>query len=359
MRRKVLVDLHRLRNPNSGLGRVAWGIAKELEKFPDGDGDIEFVFLLHGKTKNNTALQTERISLIRKYMPFFCVKYDLWHAIHQSSRLMPNSKKDLYIVTIHDLIFLHDKTRKEANKRLKKLQSKINRASAVVFISKFTEKEVLKHLIIPKNTLTRVVYNGVEDTQEIQVQKPAFFKGNKFLFAIAEITSKKNFAVLLSFIEKLPDYNLIIAGSKKSSYAMEMEAKIKELNLTDRVIMPGMISEREKYFLYQECEAFLFPSLFEGFGLPIIEAMRFGKPVFLSESSCLPEIGGKHAFYWTHFESQYMKDLFLEKMELFKGNKHLKKEMITYSESFSWERNVREYISLYKEILKKHNRMKA
>ena len=76
--------------------------------------------------------------------------------------------------------------------------------------------------------------------------------------------------------------------------------------LEERIILPGEISDMDKYWLYKNCEAFVFPSMYEGFGLPVIEAMNFGKPVFLSTFSSLPEVGGKYALYWENFDSQLM-----------------------------------------------------
>jgi len=149
----------------------------------------------------------------------------------------------------------------------------------------------------------------------------------------------------------LKDFNLIIAGNKSDKYAKELEADVLTKGLQNKIILPGEISDDDKYWLYQNCEAFVFPSMYEGFGLPIIEAMNFGRPVFLSTYSSLPEIGNKYAFYWENFNSQYMSDIFREKMIEFSQNTDKQVAMKQYAHQFTWEKNVEEYVRLYKEIL--------
>ena len=90
----------------------------------------------------------------------------------------------------------------------------------------------------------------------------------------------------------------------------------------------------------------------EGFGIPTIEAMRFGKPVFLSNSTSLPEIGGKHAFYWDHFEPKYMAEIFIKEIITYNAKKDWYSEQyIKRAKSFDWNKAAKQYIELYKTIL--------
>ncbi|MBL4867407.1 MAG: glycosyltransferase [Pseudomonadales bacterium] len=79
----------------------------------------------------------------------------------------------------------------------------------------------------------------------------------------------------------MPQYKLFIAGKNDTAYAARIREEIQALGLSDRVQLVGVIPEEDKYMLYESCVAFLFPSITEGFGLPVIEAMSFGTPVFL------------------------------------------------------------------------------
>ena len=143
---------------------------------------------------------------------------------------------------------------------------------------------------------------------------------------------------------------MVIAGDNATGYGKKMRESITSLGIGDRVILPGPVSEAEKLYLYQNCKAFFVPSIAEGFGLPVIEAMIAGKPVFCSDQTSLTEIGDQHAFYWNSFEPEAMLDIFTSGMNQFTD--HARDAAIQYSRQFTWERNVREYIELYRRLLK-------
>ena len=112
------------------------------------------------------------------------------------------------------------------------------------------------------------------------------------------------------------------------------------------------MSDEEKVWWYSHCDAFVFPSISEGFGLPVVEAMSLGKPVFISNLTSLPEIGGPEAFYWESFDPDIMTEVFKKGM-LEYGSDRTKAERIRkWSERFSWENTARDYLKLYKDILK-------
>ncbi|MGZ5243272.1 MAG: glycosyltransferase family 4 protein, partial [Bacteroidia bacterium] len=278
---------------------------------------------------------------------------DLWHAIHQDSAYMPGSRNSSYLLTIHDLNFLEEKSQPKAKLRLKNLQKKADRAQAITCISKFTESVVKQHLQL-NNKLVTTIYNGVEDITNFPKQRPPFLQKNEpFLFAMGVIKSKKNFHVLVDFLSALPTkYKLILAGNKAGTYSKEIEELAAIKGLKDKFVVCGTVSPSEKAYLYANCEAFLFPSKCEGFGLPVIEAMQFGKPVFLSTYSSLPEIGGLHAFYWQTFDPDYMAAFFTESMKYFYDTPNMAAHMMEYSKTFSWKKNAAQYLDLYSQLLK-------
>ena len=143
---------------------------------------------------------------------------------------------------------------------------------------------------------------------------------------------------------------LVIAGENKSGYAEEIKGIAKKLNISDRLIMPGIITDEQKYWLYKNCEAFVFPSLTEGFGLPVVEAMSCGKPVFLSDSSSLPEIGGEQAFYWKDFDADKMKVIFETGMKQFSADASAAQKNINRAELFSWKTAAEKYSELYRSV---------
>jgi len=101
----------------------------------------------------------------------------------------------------------------------------------------------------------------------------------------------------------------------------------------------------------KNCLAFLFPSTAEGFGLPVIEAMYFGKPILLSSCTSLPEIGGDCAYYFDHFEPEHMRSVLKNSLEDYKKNLPLEK-IKTRGRSFSWETAAAQYIEIYRTLIK-------
>ena len=110
--------------------------------------------------------------------------------------------------------------------------------------------------------------------------------------------------------------------------------------------------------MYSNCKAVLFPSRFEGMGFPPVEAMRFGKPVFASTFSSIPEVSEDHAYYWESFDPGEMSRFFLEKIEEFTKNPALPGILKNHSLKFTWEANLKAYIALFKDIMDELNKNK-
>lgn len=349
---KILVDLGKLTDLYSGLGQVSLHFGRALAE--ENNGRFELTYLIPKGTEKyfEDGVNFEYLSFKNRYLPFLGKKYDLWHAIHQDSAYMPGARNTSYLLTIHDLNFLEEKSAGKAQIRLKRLQKKVERAKAITCISKFTEKAVKQKLEL-NNKPVSTIYNGVEDITNFPKQRPAFLQKNEpFLLAMGVIKEKKNFHVLVDFLAALPTkYKLILAGNKTDNYSKEIEELAAKKGLKDRFIVCGTVSPSEKAYLYANCEAFLFPSKCEGFGLPVIEAMQFGKPVFLSTYSSLPEIGGLHAFYWQNFDPDYMAAFFTESMKYFYETPYMAAHMIEYAKGFSWNKNAAQYLDLYSQLL--------
>ncbi len=352
MKKNILIDLDRLKNIHTGLGQVSLNFGKELAKIKDED--LHFTFLLPKEFVNSfgTNVSYEVVSLKRRWFPAMCKDYDLWHSLHQDASYLPGRRNMPYVLTVHDLNFLSEKSPGKAKKRLKILQKKIDRASEIVAISDFTKNKIEKHLDISGKEV-KLIYNGVEVLEFPESNKPEFVPEGEFLLSIGVIKEKKNVEVLLPFLEKLPDnYTLIIAGDKSSAYAKKIQSEISRKSLSDRIIMPGEVSDEEKYWLLKNCSAVLFPSKFEGMGMPPIEAMRLGKAVLASSFSSIPEICRDKAFYWNNFEPDYMVNVFFRSITGFYDNKRNAEEIQEYSKKFLWTKNVQAYLKLYRELLK-------
>jgi glycosyltransferase involved in cell wall biosynthesis len=112
--------------------------------------------------------------------------------------------------------------------------------------------------------------------------------------------------------------------------------------------MTGQVSDGDRQWLYEQCEAFVFPSLTEGFGFPVLEAMQCGKPVFMSRRTSLPEVGGSLGFYWDSFGAEHMAAVFRAGMAAVAGMPGLAR---AHAAEFSWENAARGYLGVYRSVL--------
>jgi glycosyltransferase involved in cell wall biosynthesis len=146
------------------------------------------------------------------------------------------------------------------------------------------------------------------------------------------------------------EFDLIIAGKNSTKEALQIGEYIHNNNIKN-VHLIGKISELDKQYLYKNSQGLLFPSLREGFGLPIIEAMTFGIPCFLSNNTCLPEIGGNLSYYWDEYDSEYMANIVKNGLNHFNNNPNIKNQMLQRSKEFSWSNAADSYLNIYKSML--------
>lgn len=344
--KKVLIGLDKLSNPNSGFGRVSIDYANALED----TSDFEFTYLIPSDYEGSIAKgkRTIRLNWWRRNFPFYQKEFDLIHAVHHRPEFRIRKDKKL-LLTIHDLSFAYVHTKREMRKLKRKLCRLLRQSTALAFISDFTRQDCIEKLHVPEHLMTKRIYDGVSLLKKVETA-PDNLPDKKILFSIGVFSRRKNFAALLPFIELLPDdYILVLAGNNNTGYGSFVEFTIGEMGLKNRVILTGEINEEEKSFLYHHCDAFLFPSLVEGFGLPLIEAMQTGKPVFASKKSSLAELGKDYVYYWEDMSPEAMKEVFEKGMADFSPEKAKAEQ--EYALSFTWQENVKQYLAYYKEIL--------
>ncbi|MDO8365547.1 MAG: glycosyltransferase family 1 protein [Saprospiraceae bacterium] len=382
----IALEMERLRNPYSGLGQYclqlghaflpAIALAKEgsaiaLAKEEHEAMSLEFACLV----------PAERMGEFGNGMTYKAVKpwhkiigpsfgESLWHCMHQDSEYMPRSRKTPLAITIHDLNFLDRPDYSEAKKsrRLKAMQQKINRAKGLVYISEYVQKWVRKHLEVPVEMVERVIYNGGSFKLQVESVKfqassvqgpPSFGKPtagktsniqDPFLFSIG-IHPKKNYHVLMPLLAENKEFKWIIAGPDSRGYKAKIEQEAARYGVSDRIEFCGPVGDEAKLEYYKNSTALLFPSLSEGFGLPVVEAMSLGKPVFLSDRTSLPEIGGSEAYYFKDFEPQTLIETFSAGLKDFNNDPDKPKRMKAWASQFTWEKAADQYIEFYQQLL--------
>ncbi|MGB5027777.1 MAG: glycosyltransferase family 1 protein, partial [Chitinophagaceae bacterium] len=277
--------------------------------------------------------------------------YDIWHATYQNTHYIPMLNKKIKVVlSIHDLNFMYDEKKSTAkkNKYLQYLQRLINRADVIVCISEYSKKDVLQHCDIKSKPLF-VIHNGSNLLQKPELTLGSYKPQKPFLFSIGVIHRKKNFHVLLPLLQQ-NTMELLIAGKHDDeNYLSFIQNKSKELGVQDNVHLLGRVTENEKSWYFNNCSAFAFPSISEGFGLPVVEAMSCGKPLFLSDRTALPEIGGDVSFYFHDFNAEHVQKVFHDGMELYNAN-GFRKKIKDRSYNFNWHTAAREYLDVYRSL---------
>jgi glycosyltransferase involved in cell wall biosynthesis len=227
----------------------------------------------------------------------------------------------------------------------------VKRAVALTTASRHAADEIREHLDIDGKEIAIIPHGVCVQPDEAPAARPKFLAPGPFLFTIGDITPKKNFHTLVDLAVRLPEFRIVIAGSKSTEYAQRIEREVADKQLTDRVVLPGKVSDAERAWLYQNCGAFLFPSRSEGFGLPVIEAMSCGRPVFCSHATSLPEVGGDLAFYWHDLDSDTMASVVRAGLETVERDSMFAERLRDHAAQFTWPRAARAYLALYQQVL--------
>jgi glycosyltransferase involved in cell wall biosynthesis len=163
---------------------------------------------------------------------------------------------------------------------------------------------------------------------------------------------KKNFHILPYLLVGNHLYLIISGYEYDLRYKNQVIEVAKKLGVENRMIITGPVSESDKYRYIRDCEIFAFPSLAEGFGLPVIEAMRFGKKTLLSRHTCLPEIGGDCSYYLDSDDPEYLIDFAKNQLIDIINENADKEKIINWSKKYSWDEAAKGYEKLYDRLLK-------
>lgn len=280
---------------------------------------------LHAKSNFSPAAASPlHLKITNRVLPFKRL-WTLWKLSAEMKKnppdvlFVPSHVLPLYlpkksVITIHDTAFRHLKKSYsflEYHYLNWSTKFAVKNATKIIVPSEATKKDLIEFFNCPKGKIT-VIQHGFEPPNFTQADIDKVFrnseifkyfditKNSPYIFFVGRLESKKNLARLIEafekFLKKYPDYRLILAGKRGTGFEQILKT-VNRLKLNQKVIMPGYITEEEKAVLYKYCQIFAFPSLYEGFGLPILEAFYYEKPVLTSFVSCLPEVAGDAVYY--------------------------------------------------------------
>lgn len=340
-----------------GVSRYYIELKKELEKYRDFKIDIKVLFprnvyLRQEQNKRIYALKNQYlrlgIEIVNKiFNMILCLvnRYDIVHITWNSRYLNRLCKKKL-IVTIHDMI--HELYMKEDKVEIRNKRRAIEDATLILAVSNSTKRDILKIYPYIDEKKIRIIYHGTNHLPiaeaPVGIEIP-----EKYLLYVGKKEGYKNGLFFINCIDDLlalkNDLYFIFIGG--GDWNEEERAVINKYS--DRVIQM-QVSDAELAYMYQNALAFVYPSLYEGFGLPILEAYDNNCPVVCSNTSSLPEVGGDAALY---FDPTDKKEMIAQIMKVI-NDPFLKKEMIKKglerTKIFAWENTAKEIYAAYKSV---------
>ena len=259
-------------------------------------------------------------------------KIDLYHGLTGELPYGIEKTNIKTIVTIHDLIFVrYPELYKSFDRKVyfKKFKYACDIADVVLAITEQTKQDIIDFLNINPDKI-KVVYQGCHNAfkedlstsfQDEVIKK--YNLPNDFILNVGAVIERKNVLTLVKSVNKTKD-NLVIVGSG-SRYFQEVIKYVDKNNLKERVYFLNGLSMEEIVVLYRKAKLFVYPSIFEGFGIPIIEALYSRTPVITSKGSCFPEAGGPDSCY---LNDPYDVDELVKAIDVIKNDEAYKNTMI-------------------------------
>ena len=351
---RIVLDCEPLKDRNSGFSHFVVPLAHELIRQNHRYRLYAYVPPAEVGGLGGAGVHYLPQRSFHKYFNPLSYGFQLWHATSQLSWYVPTSPLTKVVLTVHDLNFLHENPDERTYARqLAMVRRNLRRADYLVTISDYVRQDILRHadlLGYRPTTPLRYVRRGVEPLAPVPAgHAPAYAPRRPFLFGLGTINSKKNWHTLPLLLQD-NDYELVIAGSfAEGEYVKTIEAAAAEAGVTGRVHVLTRISEADKTWYYQHCLAYMQPSLAEGFGLPVVEAMQLGKPVFLSRLTSLPEVGGAAAYYFDDFMPASMRQVLATGLAQHTPARAAAAQ--AQARQFSWAQAAADYLNVYQELL--------
>jgi glycosyltransferase involved in cell wall biosynthesis len=350
---RIGIDVGILREKKRGVGRYLSNLLEQFSRLSSDDdiylyspGPIHYDFI---KNQNWHArfgtlplpgsfwLQTQCKNYIKKdgidlfFSPAHVLPLNLPETIRK-------------VLAVHDLVaILYPETMTNYNRFIHNIffAKSLKSADSIITMSEATKQSIIDKFKIDDNRIN-VIYEGVSESfkpyqpEQVRSVLNRYGLNKPYLLSVGTLEPRKNYPLLLKAFRDLKiDYDLVIIG--KTGWKFEkVFTTINELQLSKRVKILGYVKDDDLPFFYNGAEIFVFPSIYEGFGLPILEALACGTPVICSNSSSLPEVGGDAVIY---FSPDSMDELVLKINQLL-TNSELKKVLIqkglSRAKLFTW-----------------------
>lgn len=372
---RIGIDARFYGSLGKGLGRYTHKLIENLEKVDDENR--YFIFL----RKENFAEYNPRNANFQKVladccwytfaeqlnMPRILAKYDL-DLVHFPHFNVPVFYRKNFIITIHDLILLHFPTTRGTTLNslfywLKFLaykftiNSAIKRSKKILAVSSFTKEDILANYGVPENKIA-VTYEACDDFCSFSVQdnreilkKYGIIK--PYVMYVGNAYPHKNLEKLVSAFARIGEVrkNLCLVLVGKEDYFHQRLARLVKKKNIKNVIFAGFVPDGDLDGLYRNASLYVFPSLYEGFGLPPLEAMAKGTPVVSSDHPCMKEVLGESAYYFNAKKEEKIVKAVLLVLGDEKLREELRKKGYEQIKKYSWKKMAVETLKIYKNCL--------
>ncbi|MCM8783420.1 MAG: glycosyltransferase family 4 protein [Candidatus Omnitrophica bacterium] len=340
-----------VKNEKTGIGQYTYNLLKIISKI-----DHHHRYLLYSRIRPFSGKKNPRIKsknfrffterFFKRPQVFFS-KIDLYHS--SSYDLFPPKEKK-FVLTVHDVIvkaYPEGHSSDTVEKVTRVMSSALGRADGIMTVSENTKQDVIRYFKCSADKI-KVIHLGAgeeffplkeTDKEKAKSLLKKFGIKDKFVLFVGTIEPRKNLRNLISAFNKLKEeipHQLVIVGMKGWG-TDEVFNLVEELSLKDRVIFTGYLPQTDINFFYNLCECFVYPSFYEGFGLPIVEAMQTGCPVITSNTSSCAEIGKNTALL---VEPGYIDSIAEAILKVVKDknlNQELRQKSLRRAKDFSWK----------------------
>lgn len=285
---------------------------------------------------------------------------ELFHGLSNELPLNMGRSNIKSIVTIHDLIFLrYPQYYAFVDRKIYayKFRKACQHAHRIIAISECTKQDIIRLFHIPQEKIS-VVYQGCDPAfaqpatpakkQEVRAKHHL---PSRYVLSVGSIEERKNALLLVQALGSLAaDVHLVLIG-RRTAYTQQVEQYMHTNGLADRVHILHGIPFDDLPAIYQQCEVFAYPSRFEGFGIPIVEALHSGVPVVAATGSCLEEAGGPHSVYVDPDDAVALASALARIL----SHPAVREAMVSngraYVERFSKEEQAKSLMKIYREVL--------
>lgn len=355
-------------NP-SGLGNYSRTLIDSLSKYYPGEEYI--LFSPECSTLYSPGLKTVTPGTIAgKLFPSYWRSYscvndmnreavEIYHGLSNELPFSISESKAKKITTVHDLIFMrHPEWYPAIDSYFykKKFRHACRASDVIIAVSRQTKKDIEEFFGTDTNKI-KVIYQSCNpafaqeypEEEKLRVKKKYNLPG-EFILYVGTIEERKNLLAVIRALPQLSGISLVAAGEKKQRYFSKVSEEISRLNLVKRIIFPSKVDSHDLPILYRLAKVFVYPSLYEGFGIPVLEAISSGVPVAASRRASIPEAGGANSLYFDPLNAEEL----VHKIKSLLDDSGLRKEMAEqgkiHAANFSPQIISRQLMELYKSM---------